>query len=258
EAGLAYYDRLVDALLEAGIEPFVTLYHWDLPQALENRLGWTSRATPVAFAEYASVVARRLGDRVTYWATHNEPWCSAFLGYHTGHLAPGYHDFKAALSASHNLLLSHGLAVPAIRAAVSRPLQVGIVLNLTPAYPASDTEEDQAAARRFDGYFNRWFLDPLAGRGYPQDMWEYYGEAVPQVAPEDVEAIAAPIDWLGVNYYERNLTAHDPEAEPPQTRRIIVPALDHTADREVYPEGLDDTLVRVHNDYGFGALYVTE
>src|SRR5690606_10631465 len=166
EAGLAYHYRLDHALLEAGIEPFVTLYRWDLPQALDNRLGWTSRATPVAFAEYASVVARRLGDRVTYWATHNEPWCSAFLGYHTGHLAPGYHDFKAALSASHNLLLSHGLAVPAIRAAVSRPLQVGIVLNLTPAYPASDTEEDQAAARRFDGYFNRWFLDPLAGRGY--------------------------------------------------------------------------------------------
>lgn len=258
QAGLDHYSRMVDALLEAGIEPYVTLYHWDLPQPLEDRMGWVSRATAAAFADYATVVARALGDRVTYWATHNEPWCAAFLGYYTGHLAPGDTDLKRALEASHNLLLSHGLGVQAVRAAAPRPVQVGIVLNLTPAYPASDRPEDVAAARRFDGYVNRWFLDPLAGRGYPEDMLAYYGDAAPQVNSEDLDTIAEPVDWLGVNYYERHVSADAPDAPAPGVRRIIDEALPQTADREVYPEGLYDILMRVHNDYDFGPLYVTE
>jgi beta-glucosidase len=257
-AGLDHYSRMVDALLEAGIEPYVTLYHWDLPQSLEDRMGWTSRATAAAFAEYAAVVAARLGDRVTYWATHNEPWCAAFLGYYTGQLAPGDTNLKHALEASHNLLLSHGLGVQAIRAAAPRPVQAGIVLNLTPAYPASDRPEDIAAARRFDGYVNRWFLDPLAGRGYPDDMLAYYGDDAPQASSEDLANIAEPVDWLGVNYYERHLTVDAPDAPAPGVGRIVDPTLPQTADREVYPDGLYDILKRVQTDYAFGPLYVTE
>uniref|UniRef100_UPI0007B17694 BETA-GLUCOSIDASE n=1 Tax=metagenomes TaxID=408169 RepID=UPI0007B17694 len=258
QAGLDHYSRMVDALLGAGLQPFVTLYHWDLPQPLEDRLGWGSRATATVFAEYADIVVRQLGDRVTHWATLNEPWCSAMLGYYLGVHAPGHTDLKRGLEASHNLLLGHGLAVQAMRAAAPQPLQIGIVLQLTPTYPASDSPEDVAAARRFDGFVNRWFLDPLAGRGYPQDMLDYYGAAAPQANPEDLTQIAAPLDWLGVNYYERMRAVDAPDASLPQAQRLDDPDLPHTADREVYPEGLYDILLRLHNDYPFRPLYITE
>src|SRR6478609_8915784 len=167
--GLDFYDRLVDNLLARGIEPFVTLNHWDLPVALHDAGGWPSRETVGPFVTYAEVVMERLGDRVRRVCTHNEPWCISTLGYGNGEHAPGERTWPRALAASHHLLLSHGLAVKAIRA-IAPQAQVGIVLNLVPTEPASSSEADRDAARAFDGSFNRWFLDPLYGRGYPKDV----------------------------------------------------------------------------------------
>src|SRR5207244_4959407 len=168
--GLDFYDRLVDGLLAAGIRPFPTLYHWDLPQSLQDRGGWPVRATALAFAELASVVAARLGDRVSDWFTVNEPLCSAWIGHLDGTMAPGIRDLSLAVPASHHLLLGHGLAAAALRAHSTGPVRVGAVLNLSPCEPASDRDADVAAAVRADGHTNRWWLDPLYGRGYPADM----------------------------------------------------------------------------------------
>jgi beta-glucosidase len=255
--GLDFYDRLVDELLNAGITPMPTLYHWDLPQALEDRGGWGSRDTAYAFSGYTGAVARRLGDRVKLWITHNEMWCTAFLGYMMGIFAPGKSDPKLALQVAHNVLLSHGLAVPQIRAIVPGA-QVGIAPNLLPAYPATVSPEDAAATHRFDGFFNRWFLDPLAGRGYPQDMWELYGSYVPEVHAEDLETIAAPVDFLGVNYYNPGQIGDDPDATPLYARQVDDPSLPRTADREYDSEWLYRLLVRLKDEYPFPAYVITE
>ncbi|MEZ4472837.1 MAG: GH1 family beta-glucosidase [bacterium] len=262
-AGLDFYDRLVDGLLAAGIEPWVTLYHWDLPQALQARGGWTDRSTVGAFVEYSDAVARRLGDRVKRWITHNEPWCASVLGHLFGEHAPGIRDQRAHLASSHHLLLSHGQAVPVIRAA-SPDAQVGITLNLVPAEPASESEADRRATWHFDGWFNRWYLDPLAGRGYPTDLVEDYRERgyTPDwdfIQPGDLEAIAAPTDFLGINYYTRGIIRSDrvPEAEnAPVTVRATGPMTD--MDWEVHPDGLRRLLERVHRDYAFPAIHITE
>jgi beta-glucosidase len=254
-AGLDFYDRLVDALLKAGITPFITLYHWDLPQALQDKGGWTNRDTAYAFANYASVVLERLGDRVKYWMTHNEPWVAAFLGNYFGLHAPGWRDLNAALQAAHHMLLSHGLVVPQIQAAGG---QAGIAPNLVPGQPASSDPADLAAVRRHDEYINRWFLDPVAGRGYPQAMWDYYGAAVPSVGADDMKIIAAPIDFLGINYYNRRVAADNLGGKAPQVRSVEDPSKLHTLDREIYPQGLYDILIRIHRNYNFPALYITE
>src|SRR4029079_7462163 len=181
EAGLSFYDRLVDGMLERGIRPFATLFHWDLPSALQDRGGWTSRATVDAFVRFADIAARRLGDRVKDWMTHNEPWVVAFVGHLWGVHAPGLRDLGVALATAHGILVSHGGAVAAIRAA--RPdARVGIVHNLDWVEPATDRTEDIAAAARHDGAFNRWFLDPVFGRGYPEDLVAWYGAHAPAVA----------------------------------------------------------------------------
>jgi len=207
ERGIAFYDRLVDALLEAGITPWITLYHWDLPQALETTGGWINRATVDAFASYADVLTRRLGDRVTHWITHNEPWVAAHLGYIEGQFAPGRTSWPEGLVAGHHILLSHGRAVPVIRANVP-DASVGIAIDCRPSKPASHNPADVAANRHFDGYRNRWFFDPVFGRGYPQDMLAAYagrGRITDQVRaaiqPGDMDAVAVPIDFLGLNYY---------------------------------------------------------
>jgi beta-glucosidase len=251
--GLDFYERLVDALLAKNIAPCATLYHWDLPQALVG--GWLARDTAQAFAEYSARVAERIGDRVAMWFTHNEPWCQAFLGYHTGYFAPGHRELADALSCAHHLLVSHGLAVQALRANSNSP--VGIAINLVPAHPASNRAADIAAARRFDGYFNRWFVEPLVGRGYPADLVEQYGAAMPTIAEGDLQRIAEPIDVLGVNYYERGVIEHDPEAFL-GFRSVRVEGMARTLDREIYAEGLAETLRRLHGEYGFSRLVVTE
>ncbi len=258
QAGIDFYSRLIDALLEAQITPFITLYHWDLPQALQDRGGWANRETAQAFADYVDVITRALGDRARLWATHNEPWCTAFLGHQMGIFAPGLRDMKTALQVSHHLLLSHGLAVPVIRANVPGA-QVGIAPNYTPSYPppGSDRAEDVQAARLYDGHFNRWFLDPLAGRGYPEDVWQAYGALVPEIQPGDLDVISTPLDWLGLNYYNPAWIAHD-SASPLGLGWRQNPALEHTADREIYPQGMYDMLWRMDRDYDFPLLYITE
>ncbi|WP_326693570.1 GH1 family beta-glucosidase [Streptomyces sp. NBC_01766] len=257
EKGLAFYDRLVDGLLEAGITPFPTLYHWDLPQSLQDRGGWPARETAEHFAEYAAVVAQRLGDRVKDWATLNEPLCSSWIGHLEGTMAPGLTDITAAVRTSYHLHLGHGLATQAIRAAVPGA-RVGIVNNLSPCEAATEREEDRAAAVRADGHTNRWWLDPIHGRGYPQDMVDLYGVDLP-VRTGDLDTIAAPLDWLGVNYYFRNVVTDDPAGPLPRAKQVYLPGSRHTAmDWEVDADSLENILVRVADEYGARKIYVTE
>jgi beta-glucosidase len=254
DAGLDFYDRLVDELLANEIEPFATLFHWDTPQALEDVGGWSERATAEAFAEYAEAVANRLGDRVHHWITHNEPWVYAWIGHAWGEHAPGRTSEADAVAAAHHLLLSHGWAVDAIRRA-SPDARVGITLNLAHAYPASDTPEDEAAAYRVDGEGNRWFLDPIFRGSYPADLLERNELVQPHVRDGDFEAISAPTDFLGVNNYFRFIVGAG--ADGPQM--IGNPEAQHTdMGWEVYPDGLHQLLVRVARDYEPAAIYVTE
>jgi beta-glucosidase len=259
-AGLDFYERLVDCMRENGIEPYATLYHWDLPQPLQEKGGWTNRATADRFAEYVDVVTRRLGKKVQRWMTHNEPWVVAFVGNLYASHAPGLADLRTALAAAHVILLSHGKAVPVIRANVGGAAQVGIVHNLEWVEPASRREEDVAAARRHDGAFNRWFLDPVFKGTYPADMREWYGPAAPAVQQGDLEAVKAPMDFLGVNYYTRRIIAHDASGDFLHVRRVSYPFVPHAdyEEWEVSPEGLYRVLVRVSEDYGRPALYITE
>lgn len=252
--GLDFYERLVDGLLERGIKPCATLYHWDLPTALAG--GWLARDTALAFADYADACAARLGDRVSLYLTHNEPWCQAFLGYQLGTLAPGHESFSEALVCAHHLLLSHGLAVTALRARTSSP--VGVALNFMPTHPATKSPEDAAAARRLDGHFNRWFLEPVLGRGYPGDMVELYGADMPVVSEADLATIAAPIDVLGVNYYERSVVAHEPALPPLALQKVRETGRPRTADREIYAPGLHEIVTRLHREYGAQRLVITE
>ncbi|MFI6943752.1 GH1 family beta-glucosidase [Streptomyces sp. NPDC050418] len=255
--GLAFYDRLVDGLCEAGITPHLTLYHWDLPQWQQDRGGWPERSTAQRFAEYAAVVGEKLGDRVKDWCTLNEPLCSAWIGHLEGRMAPGVTDLAQAVRASYHLHLGHGLATQALRANVPGA-RVGIVNNLSPIVPASDRPEDIEAARRADGHTNRWWLDPVFGRGYPEDMQELYGVELPE-HDGDLELIGAPLDWLGVNFYFRQVVAADPEGPAPYARQVPVEGAPTTSmDWEVHARSLEDILLRVTREYGPRRLYVTE
>jgi beta-glucosidase len=258
-AGLDWYERLVDALLERGIQPWPTLYHWDLPQPLEDAGGWPARATADAFTRYAEVVARRLGDRVRSWSTLNEPWCSAFLGYQTGEHAPGRRDPRLGLAAAHTLLLAHGRAVQALRSVVPGDARIGIVLNPTVVEPATDADADVAAARRADGYHNRWFLDPLYGRGYPADMLKHFAAHFTPPSDADVRTIAAPTDFLGVNYYRPNIVRADADDAFLGARSVRRPDEAVTQmEWIVRPQALRQLLVRVHRDYPVTSVVVTE
>ncbi|MFG2812600.1 GH1 family beta-glucosidase [Streptomyces sp. NPDC048410] len=255
--GLAFYDELTDALLEAGITPSVTLYHWDLPQVLQDRGGWPERDTAEHFATYASAVAERLGDRVTHWATLNEPLCSAWIGHLEGKMAPGWTDLTAAVRASYHLLLGHGLATQAIRAAAP-DAEIGIVTNLSTVHAATDSPEDMAAAHRQDGHVNRWWLDPVHGRGFPADMVEVYGVELPQ-KPGDLETIATPLDWLGLNYYMPAHVADDPKGPAPYARSVRREGVPRTGmDWEIDASGIETLLLRLTEEYGARKIYVTE
>ena len=257
EKGLDFYDRLVDGLLARGLKPYCTLYHWDLPQVLEDRGGWVVRDTAYAFADYAEVVTKRLGDRVASYATLNEPWCSAYLGYGNGHHAPGYCDRKMSLAATHHLLLAHGLALPRMRRHAPGA-EHGIVLNLAQIYPETNSAEDQAAAERFDTLNNLLYLDPLFGARYPQAIIDNLGALMPEIYEGDLQTIAAPLDFLGENYYTPTFVAHDPAGEWPRVRWVDHPDAEKTAmGWEVFPKGLSDMLTRLYNDYRL-PLYVSE
>jgi beta-glucosidase len=254
-AGLDFYDRLVDALLAAGVEPWVNLFHWDLPQPLEDGGGWPVRATAEAFVEYASVVATRLGDRVSNWITHNEPYCASWLGYGLGVHAPGRTSTADALAAAHHVLLSHGWAVGEIRRCAPAA-SVGLVLDSWPAHPAGDDEADVAAAWAADGVRNRWFFDPVLRGEYPADVLERFRAAAPPVCDGDLATIAVPLDFLGVNNYSRTIVRAGPTPEGVEVR---APAAPLTAmGWEVYPDGLREVLCRLHDDYDPPPMYVTE
>ncbi|RLD02838.1 MAG: beta-glucosidase, partial [Chloroflexota bacterium] len=258
QAGIDFYSQLVDALLEAGIEPYVTLYHWDLPQVLQDAGGWAERMVVDAFVEYANVISQALGDRVKNWITLNEPWVSAFLGYEHGIHAPGHTNLDEAIAASHHLLLSHGKAVPVIRQNCP-DAEVGITLNLGPQVPASPSIADRKAATWTDGYINRWFLDPLVGRGYPQDMVDGWNNSMEFLQDGDLDEIAVPLDFLGVNYYTRGINRSSEISKEENAPQTVFPNDEHTEmDWEVYPEGLYDTLGRLHFEYNFPAIYITE
>jgi beta-glucosidase len=253
--GLSFYDRLVDALSEANITPFITLYHWDLPQALQDEGGWANRDTAYYFAEYASVVAHKLGDRVKHWITHNEPWVVAWIGYGWGEHAPGIRNEKVAIQVSHHLLLSHGLAVEVLRD-ISPDSEVGITLNLSPIHPASDSEEDKLAASRQDGSLNRWFLDPIFRGHYPPDILEFYS---PKVLPGDMAIISRRIDFVGINYYSRGIVRFNPKAGPLQAEGVAPEGAEFTEmGWEIYPPGIYEIITRVWEDYQPKKIYITE
>ena len=257
EAGLDFYDRLVDALLENGIEPLVTLYHWDLPAALDDRGGWLNPEISKWFADYAEVMFRKLDGRVKKWATLNEPWVVTDGGYLHGALAPGHRNRFEAPIASHNLLRAHGAAVQAYRATGRH--EIGLVVNIEPKYRASDDPADVAATARAEAYMNRQYLDPVFFGHYPKEMVEIFGEAWPEWPTDDFALIQQPIDFLGVNYYTRSVTRFDANAWPLKACAVRQKQATYTETGwEVFAPGLTETLLWVKRCYGDIPLYVTE
>lgn len=258
KAGIEFYDRLVDRLMDAGVAPFVTLYHWDLPQALQDMGGWANRDVAYYFRDYAAIVADALGDRVRHWITHNEPWVTAVLGYMTGVHAPGIADSRQAVLAAHHLLLSHGETVRALRDILDDATQLGITLNFSPAYPATESPEDAVAVQKADAFSNRWFLDPIFRGHYPEELQERFADEMEEWSPDDLAVMAAPIDFLGVNYYSRQVVRADP-SQRAGYRSVRVQESRYTdMDWEIFPQGLYDLLTRLQRDYDPAALYITE
>ncbi|MFY9512219.1 MAG: GH1 family beta-glucosidase [Rubrivivax sp.] len=252
DAGFGFYDRLIDELLAAGIQPHATLYHWDLPATLQDDfLGWQSRQIVPLFADYAAEVARRFGDRLATIATLNEPWCVATLGHETAQFAPGITSRKAAMQVSHHLLLAHGEAIAAMRAATKAPL--GIVLNHTPSFPARPTEADRLAARLDDGLNVRWYMDPLFMGSYPADVLAHLGADAPQIEAGDLARITQPLDFLGINFYTRSLISVQQPAPP-------APGAQGFSDMgwEIVPEVLTQHLARLAREYAPPPIYITE
>ena len=256
-AGLDHYDRLVDGLLEAGIRPMITLYHWDLPAALDDRGGWVNPDIAHWFADYAATAYRSLDDRVRLWVTLNEPWVVMDAGYVHGNHAPGHRDLREAARASRNLLRAHAEAVTAYRSEGRH--EVGLVVNLEPQYPATDRPEDVAAAERFDAWINRHYLDPVFRGEYPEELREIFGDAWSEPDEEETAALTEPIDFLGINYYTRRLARHDPSLPPVNVGSARRAESTYTEmGWEVWPDGLRDTLRRVHDRYGDVPIYITE
>ncbi len=242
EAGFAFYERIINGLIERGIKPYLTLYHWDLPQYLEEKGGWINRETAYRFAVYAQKVVARFGDRVTAYATFNEPWCSAFLGYRFGNHAPGLQSDRLGFQAAHHLLLAHGLALPALREYAPNA-EHGIVLNFTPNYPLTDSKQDQQAASFADEEHSHWFLQPLLTGSYPKSIIEQHPEWVPTQLDEDLVIIARDIDFLGINFYTRQVVS----ASDQEDYNIISPQVDGSMQLtdigwEVFPQALTELL----------------
>jgi beta-glucosidase len=255
--GLDFYERLVDGLLEHGIEPMATLFHWDLPAALDDRGGWLNPDSAGWFADYAHVLFRRLDDRVKLWATLNEPWVVADGGYLHGALAPGHRNRFEAPIATHHLLRAHAMAVQAYRALGKH--QVGLVVNLEPKYPASQREDDLAATARADAYMNRQYLDPLFLGKYPEELQQIFGEAWPVWPDADFRLLREPFDFLGINYYTRSVTRFDRDAWPLQAAAVRQKHATYTGTGwEVFPRGLTDVLLWVKERFGNPPVYITE
>jgi len=257
QEGLDFYDRLVDQMLKRDIDPFLTLYHWDLPSFLQEIGGWTNRDTNKHFRDYAYTVSEKLGDRVKNWITHNEMWCTSFLSHHIGMFAPGEQNLKNGFTVAHNLLLSHGLATKSLREH-SNSLKIGIAPNYLPCYPATESKLDRKAAELYDGYFNRWFLDPLSGKDYPEVVLEVVEDFMPKIETGDMETIKQECDFIGINYYNANWYKYDETIPLLPCKKVQPDNLWFTADRDVYAKGLYDTLDRVNKDYNFKDIYITE
>lgn len=259
--GLAFYSDLVDELLAAGITPYVTLYHWDLPQALQDIGGWANEEMPRYFLEYSSLLFQTLGDRVRHWITLNEPYCVAFLGNYEGRMAPGLHDFSTALRVAYYQYLGHGLVVKHFRES-SMKGEIGIVLNLMGRLPLSDSAEDLEAAKRADGYLNRWFLDPLIRGTYPQDMIDWYvgqGVVLPEFKKEELELIRQRLDFIGLNYYNDFHVTQD-LSKWPVGFKIQNPKYVPVNDRNwpVTEQGFADMLIRMKEEYGIEKIIISE
>lgn len=256
-AGIDFYSRLVDGLLERGIQPFPTLYHWDLPAALDDRGGWANRDVADWFADYAGEMFRALGDRVEMWSTLNEPWVVMHAGYLVGEHAPGHRNLYEAPRVTHNLMRAHAAAVRRFRAEGRG--RIGLVVNLEPKYAATDDPADGEARARAEAYMNRQYLDPaLLGR-YPAELRDVYGDAWPEEADAEAASLAEPVDFIGINYYTRAVVRDDPSAPPVREGRVRQDRHAHTEmGWEVYPPALTDVLVWVKERYGDVPLYVTE
>lgn len=255
--GLDFYDRLVDGMLERGIKPYLTLYHWDLPSPLATIGGWQNRDITDRFADYTRLIMERIGDRTEAAATFNEPWCIAWLSHFMGHHAPGLRDIRAAAHAMHNILLAHGKSV-----AVMRDLDVkniGVVMNFEYSQAADDSEASKRAATLYDGIYNRWFLGAVFNRQYPADVLEALEPHMPAGWENDFDTIAAPVDWLGVNYYTRKLIADDGTGVWPYSKEVPGPLEKTSVDWEIYPEGLYHFLTWANENYTKGLpIFVTE
>jgi beta-glucosidase len=257
QRGLDFYDRLIDRLLERDITPSVTLFHWDLPAALDDRGGWLNPDIAGWFADYATTVFRAFDDRVPMWATLNEPWVVTDGGYLHGVLAPGHRSLFEAPIAAHHLLRSHGAAVQAYRAEGHH--QIGLVVNLEPKYPASSSPEDIAATARADAYMNRQFLDPVFLGSYPEELREIFGEAWPEFPAADMDLIRQPIDFLGINYYFRSVTQHDEDELPVRAGAVRQRSHPYTETGwEMYAPALTRVLLWIRERYGPTPLYITE
>ncbi|MBT2483801.1 MULTISPECIES: GH1 family beta-glucosidase [unclassified Microbacterium] len=263
--GLDHYERIIDELRRREIEPIVTLNHWDMPEALMADGGWMGRGTVDAFTEYAVAASERLGDRVDWWVTQNEPWIIQLLGYQLGLHAPGIHDLRGAVTAGHHLLLAHGRAADAMRASTTG--NIGVALNLLPCVPATSSAADADASWGSDGYVNRWFLDPLLREGYPDDMRRHWERAIggsldDVILAGDEAAIAGRSDFLGINFYtHRVMAAAEPGPRHPFPWQVVgsTGEVERTDEgTEIVPDAFRDLLIRVHHDYPGVPLIVTE
>ena len=259
QKGLDFYDRLFDSCLEKGITPWVTLFHWDLPEALEEKGGFANRSTIDHFCEYADKVTSHFGSKIKNWMTFNEPWVYSFCGHLYAAHAPGLKDLPTALSVSHNILLAHGRVMPIIRQNVSGA-KAGIVNNLAYIESATNRQEDIEAAKRWDLAFNKWYMDPLFGRGYPEEMVSWYGKNMPEIRDGDMDDIAVFNDFLGVNYYTRRLVSHSPEDSHLRAKQVYRPHYKRAEfeEWEIYPEGLYKVLINIKEQYGNIPVYITE
>lgn len=247
--GLDFYDRLVDALLAKGITPYLTLYHWDLPQALQDQGGWNNRETGQAFARYAEVVARRLGDRVQHWITLNEPMIHTMAGHLLGMHAPGKSNIFKVIQVGVNLMAAHGQGVMALRSVLPASGKIGIALNLSPVHPAEDTDRDQEAARRVDLATNRIFLEPILSGQMPAELGDVFGFLKPRVNEQDLQLASQPIDFLGINYYTRNVMRHDALIPFINVNQVFPEGNEYSQMWEIYPTGLFDILERVWKEF---------
>ncbi len=257
--GIDFYKKLVDQLINAGIKPMATLYHWDLPQKLQDIGGWENNDTVKYFEEYADLVFNELGDKISFWITHNEPWVAAFVGNQLGIHAPGKKDWNIALKVAHNLLLSHGKVVKNYKE-LNYKGKIGIALNLHTIYPESENEKDKLAAKNLDGYINRWFLDPVLKGEYPQDIFQQYDKLfdLSFIFQNDLKTISTPMDFLGINYYIRNVAGYS-ETNILNYKIIDIKNVEKTEmNWEVYPKGLYDLLLRIKKDYKKIDIYITE